>query len=32
MRAFLFWLVILGPRGRVLFLLGCGLMLYCVCR
>ena len=32
MRTFLFWFAILGPRGRVLFLLVCGMMLYCVCR
>jgi hypothetical protein len=30
MRTFLFWFAILGPRGRVLFLLACGLMFYCV--
>ena len=32
MRTFLFWFAILGPRERILFLLICGGMLYCVCR
>ncbi len=32
MWTFLFWLEVLDPGARVVFLVGCGLLIYAVCR